>query len=100
MRPTGRAGWTLRPLTWPDPASATEANWDLKSERETRSSDSRARLRPAGFLIPLVHVGRALRVASNTRPEQYYELAVDHAGDVTCSCPGFEHGARAATRAR
>jgi SWI/SNF-related matrix-associated actin-dependent regulator 1 of chromatin subfamily A len=29
------------------------------------------------------------RVASSSRPGQQYELQVDAAGDVTCSCPGF-----------
>ncbi len=34
---------------------------------------------------------RGFRVASGSRPGVAYELTVDDAGDVTCTCPGFEY---------
>ena len=34
---------------------------------------------------------RRFRTGSSSRPGLDYELTVDHAGDVTCGCPGFEY---------
>lgn len=31
------------------------------------------------------------RVSSSSKPGKFYELQADLAGDVTCSCPGFEY---------
>ena len=34
---------------------------------------------------------RRYRVASGSRPGLSYELTADEAGDIICTCPGFEY---------
>ena len=51
-------------------------------------------MREALRLLAEALVGPALRryrVASGSRPGVAYELTADEAGDVTCTCPGFEY---------
>jgi hypothetical protein len=70
--------------------NATSATRDVAAQRNTRSAamEQALRLLAQALSAPVV---RKYRIASNSRPGLHYELAVDPAGDVTCSCPGFEH---------
>jgi SWI/SNF-related matrix-associated actin-dependent regulator of chromatin subfamily A-like protein 1 len=87
------------------PADVDRENWILQKLRESAAKrvgfdDPAAKLTlPAATEDLIRALASALsgpkrtsyRLESNSKPGQYYTLDVDSAGDVTCTCPGFEY---------
>ena len=61
---------------------------DVAPQTRSLAMEQALRLLAQALATPSV---RKYRVASASHPGQYHDLAVDHAGDVICSCPGFEY---------
>ena len=70
--------------------NATHAPHDVVASPSMPSEAMKQALRLLAQALAAPDV-RKYRIASSSRPGLHYELAVDHAGDVTCSCPGFEY---------
>jgi SWI/SNF-related matrix-associated actin-dependent regulator 1 of chromatin subfamily A len=70
--------------------NATSNGRDVVTPRRSDSEAMKQALQLLARALAAPQV-RRYRVPSSSHQGVHYELAVDHAGDVTCSCPGFEY---------